>query len=332
MMAIERLKGSEAIISKSARVERRMERDNITYFRSRQSSAVVAYLQLRVDARGKATKVKDSADVAKMYFYSNAGTNSNRRRCIREWAKDYLRNGRFSTFQQGKHCKSYSIIHDEQVQQRMRNFINDIPALQRIPIIVKERLEQFLLPTIPRAPSTIHENTVSRWMHYLGFHPDVHSKNYYVDGHERENVVKHREQFLEKMLDFESRMIVYSGADMDVEEAPLLEEGQSRCVLITHDETTCNSNDAVKTVWVLEGKSDLRPKSRGQSLMVSGFMCECHGFIERSDGYRSYEIIKPGIHRDGWWTNDDLIKQLNHVMPMFACRRTSGLQTRLRLR
>ena len=55
----------------------------------------------------------------------------------------------------------------------------------------------------------------------------------------------------------------------------------------------------------------------------------CHGFCAAQIPVRnqnnilvqeervSYTIIKPGTNADGWWTNDDLVKQLKHVIPVF---------------
>lgn len=60
----------------------------------------------------------------------------------------------------------------------------------------------------------------------------------------------------------------------------------------------------------------MRPKGNGRSVMVSGFACYCHGFITHN-GKRSYTIIHPGKNNDGYWTNDDLVKQLEDVMPLF---------------
>ena len=51
--------------------------------------------------------------------------------------------------------------------------------------------------------------------------------------------------------------------------------------------------------------------------MVSGFMCECHGFITRN-GVSTFKIIEPGKNKkDGYWTNANLVDQLKDVMPLF---------------
>jgi hypothetical protein len=43
--------------------------------------------------------------------------------------------------------------------------------------------------------------------------------------------------------------------------------------------------------------------------MVSGFICMCHGFMSYGDK-RSYKLFEAGTAREGWFTNNDLIKQL----------------------
>ncbi len=82
-----------------------------------------------------------------------------------------------------------------------------------------------------------------------------------------------------------------------------------------------------KNLCGLNGIASLRPKSLGQSLMVSGFCCSCHGFlncdvpVQGDDGamhlvpMQSYTIIRP--RKDHYWTNDDLAKQLEMVIPLF---------------
>jgi hypothetical protein len=78
-------------------------------------------------------------------------------------------------------------------------------------------------------------------------------------------------------------------------------------------------------IWEEDGHNHLRPKSRGRSQHASGFCCPCHGFIE-DDGPEddpaateccSFHIITPGKNDDGYWTNDDLVKQLDKVIPLF---------------
>jgi hypothetical protein len=103
---------------------------------------------------------------------------------------------------------------------------------------------------------------------------------------------------------------------MDVVEPPNLYGDEKRKIFIVHDESTVYANDATKIVWLENGKNILRPKTNGRSIMVNGFMCSCHGFLV-SGGLKSYQLFEAGKAHEGWWTNDDLIKQFVLVAPLF---------------
>ena len=104
--------------------------------------------------------------------------------------------------------------------------------------------------------------------------------DYYTDGHEREDVVAYRVDFLEKMKDYERRMGVWTGLDMNEFCAPCgLREGEKEVVLVTHDEMIVHANDATKYFWPEHSSTkSIRPKFNGTSLMVSGFSCHCHSW------------------------------------------------------
>ena len=56
-----------------------------------------------------------------------------------------------------------------------------------------ELLPSHVLPA--NVPRSISVCTANCWLHQLGFSPQSHKKGSYVDGHEREDVVKSREEF-----------------------------------------------------------------------------------------------------------------------------------------
>ena len=61
-------------------------------------------------------------------------------------------------------------------------------------------------------------------------------------------------------------------------------------------------------------KKKLLPKSKGKSIMITGFACPCHGFMSATinqEVINSYELFYAGTHRDGWFTNEDLINQID---------------------
>ena len=69
--------------------------------------------------------------------------------------------------------------------------------------------------------------------------------------------------------------------------------GERKFIKIVPDESIVYSNDAVRIIWDENGHRELRPKSTGRALHVSGFCCCCHGFIS-SNGKDTFDIMKPG--------------------------------------
>lgn len=81
-------------------------------------------------------------------------------------------------------------------------------------------------------------------MKFLGFKCVGDSKGYYVDGHEREDVVAYRGQFLNAMVDIEKRQGEWEGQGMEEFVPPTLNAGEKKVVFIVHDESIIYSNDA----------------------------------------------------------------------------------------
>ena len=94
----------------------------------------------------------------------------------------------------------------------------------------------------------------------LGLHYGAYQKGTYVDGHERDDVVQYRDEFLQRMLIYERRMTKYEDApntaDIMIAVPPHLNQGERRLVLVTHDESCFSSNDGKTTIWMSE---DNRP-------------------------------------------------------------------------
>lgn len=120
------------------------------------------------------------------------------------------------------------------------------------------------------------------------------------------------------MEEYEARMIHYDDNMTPI--VPPLTSQQRLCVLITHDESTFYCNEGKKLFWMENKKKKLLPKSKGSSIMVSGFMCPCHGFMTSTiDGkiVSSYQLFLAGTHREGWFTNEDLVHQIDQYAPLF---------------
>lgn len=76
--------------------------------------------------------------------------------------------------------------------------------------------------------------------------------------------------FLPRMEAVKSRMIEW---EENLQVVPKeYETGVRPIVFVTHDESTFNSNDRHKEIWVHEDHAPLRKKGRGQGLHVSDFL------------------------------------------------------------
>ena len=99
----------------------------------------------------------------------------------------------------------------------------------------------------------------------------------FFDGHEREDVIKYRETFLNEMKSllsyfvefFEDGTIVPKEYPDDCAVGAL---DQRPIIMITHDESTFSANDGRSKVWTLNGQVNLQPKGKGKAIMVSDFL------------------------------------------------------------
>ena len=247
---------------------------------------------------------------------------------IRNWAEHFLKHSELSIDRQGKHIKVKSLIDDEDIRTCCREYLmsqpNESITAQTFRLWICKHLHQSV--GLVR-PVEISESTALRWLSRLGMAFSQYRPGTYVDGHEREDVVAYRNEFLLRMAEYEKQMVKFSGEHMEVEDTPAL-CGMKRIVVVTHDESVFSSHDGRRTMWTFESHKPLRPKGQGRSLMVSEFMCECHGPLRFppsldpssiGDGpTESLVILKPGNNADGYWKNSDLVEQLTKkAIPIF---------------
>lgn len=155
-------------------------------------------------------------------------------RKIVTWERQWIAEKNIEEGQQGCHIKSQSWFNDEGVQIAVRESIassGDKLTAQRIAQAVGEYLgsekatatvqsilgesEALTDPIISAAPNQsrglkVRLRTARNWLKRMGFHYGTVSKNVYIDGHEREDVVKYRqENFLPAWAKFAQRMVVF---------------------------------------------------------------------------------------------------------------------------
>ncbi|OAD79332.1 hypothetical protein PHYBLDRAFT_58381 [Phycomyces blakesleeanus NRRL 1555(-)] len=110
-------------------------------------------------------------------------------------------------------------------------------------------------------------------------------------------------------MTYKRRMEEYSGDNMEVVEEPKVLHGEKKLVLVTHDKSTFYAYDRREKNWLDDKKNPLPKKDQGQSIMVSEFQCACHGTTQRQK-WSSQKLFFAGKGRDGYWTSDNMIKQL----------------------
>lgn len=84
------------------------------------------------------------------------------------------------------------------------------------------------------------ERTVSRWLHVLGFKVQVLKKSLYVDGHEREDVVRAREKYMVDYKEVQKQCYQINDADDALPELP---NANATHVIVSQDEKVFHSND-----------------------------------------------------------------------------------------
>jgi hypothetical protein len=93
------------------------------------------------------------------------------------------------------------------------------------------------------------ERTARRWLIQLGWSRTILRKGVYMDGHERDDVVKYRNDvFLPKMQEFERRMARYEGPELR-RIAPSLLSDEKELIAEFHDESCCQANEFKSSAW-----------------------------------------------------------------------------------
>lgn len=125
-------------------------------------------------------------------------------------------------------------------------------------------------------------------------------------------------------------MATFSGDNMEVEIKPALRPGEKQHILVTHDESCFSSYDGSRWIWKPIGEQPLRKKGQGRSIHVSDFLCDVSGRLCLTDEEQTQNpnlpaeacvMITPGKNNDGWWTGEDLVKQVvEKAIPIFEAK------------
>ena len=127
-------------------------------------------------------------------------------RTIRRWVDDFMSNGgEFSDSQQGHYVRNNTLISNEELCQRAREYVRENAAPRGRPNLTAGAFCQWvnneLLPNTVLDPGYPRSVSARKWLHDLGFDVLQMSKGVFIDGHERPDVVESRKTFLRKMTE-----------------------------------------------------------------------------------------------------------------------------------
>ena len=173
-----------------------------------------------------------------------------RRRSVHGSQDFHTNHGHFTESRQGKHARLF-ILDDEGLRHKAAEWVRANARVKKRPNMTGAKfctwvnthlLADAELP--PGCPHQIQTPTAIKWLHHLGFRPQSNKKSIYIDGHEREDVVKYRKLYLRKLAILSSMHLP----------PPLCEDGLSavqtgnlaaskHLVLIFIDESSFHANE-----------------------------------------------------------------------------------------
>jgi hypothetical protein len=298
----------QCLLSKSAKENEKL----FTYDHLRRLS-IRRFIQLLLDGQGK---MDASNNIAQTLW--NKGDYM--ACCIRKWGTHFIKTGELLAYRQGKHSKLTSLLNDEDFKEECQIWIRQQAPESRSPKNLKMHIEEIIFPKLTGyiKKDTISERTCRTYMHLWGYKYDEKKKGIYYDGHERPDVVMYRKEWLKRMFEYKKSMKDFDGDMLDIVLEPQLKSGEKELVQVTHDECHFYANDGQRRIWIRKDEDILRSKHIGRSIMVSAFLCQCHGLLQLSDEQlqtnphvkNKESFVLRSIQKDGYWKSEHMLDQV----------------------
>ncbi|KDQ07621.1 hypothetical protein BOTBODRAFT_119805 [Botryobasidium botryosum FD-172 SS1] len=231
---------------------------------------------------------------------------------LRRWARDFILDRSklpLSTYGKG----SRSLLADEEFRQELFLHLQEVGkyvcAQDVVNYVARDDVKEWLGLT-----QGITLATAQRWMKVLGYRWGRTPTGQYVDGHERDDVVKYRQEvFLPVFAELLTQTQVYSPEGL---ECLGPHSSSQHTVIWHHDESIFYAHNRQTLRWVHKSETAVpHPKGEGPSLMVADFVSADYGWLRSPDGTEHARVLlKPGKNRDGYFTNNDILKQVARAM------------------
>lgn len=230
---------------------------------------------------------------ASLIASKSQGHGVNHARNLRTWIHQYLGSKKLPVHRYGN--LRTSVLQDEDFSQSIQLHLQKIAKdgyirAQDIVDFMETPEMQTKLDEMGSRKKKISLRTAQRWLHTMGWRYGRKKNGMYIDGHEREDVVEYRTEFIERWKVYEKRMYSYDNdgkCDNELTGFPVPPGQRFRLILVTHDESTFYETDRRKTTW---GHKSDKPvplkKGEGSSLMASDFLTVEWGRLQNADGTR----------------------------------------------
>lgn len=242
---------------------------------------------------------------------------------IRKWASEYYLSlvdvapdsvdlddiGSRLSSNRGKFCKlGNSLLCDEEFRLKAREFVRANAYVRGEPNMTSQAFRNWIQST---STVTICRETARSWLHNLGFSQKNHHKEVYFDGHERDDVILHRRQFVTKLLETQHRcMFPNNEIVLNKDERPL--------IIVHHDESTFYANADQTNYWSDGTVTVLKQKSLGQSIMVSDFIEEKSGDYLNHDGKMARVLLE--TQSEGYFDSCKFLAQVDGALDIFEAK------------
>ena len=248
-----------------------------------------------------------SLDVVRTFLHKPS-----KARTLRRWAREYLVDRTLPTQAYGTWTSS--VLENDELQQDLCTFLQSKGKYIRAQDVIGYLGDPEVQARFG-VKKGISLATGKWWMKILGYQWGKGPTGQYIDGHECADVVAyHQQKFLPLLaaLDHALRTWTHGGPSVPTGHALITRP----TVLWYHDESVFSGNDRRKVYWVPKGaKAVPQPKGEGPTLMVADFVSADYGWLRSPDGLQSARVIfRPGKNRDGYFDNDDILKQVTHAL------------------
>jgi hypothetical protein len=199
-------------------------------------------------------RVAASKEIARQWHEKLDGSSDHFAHRIRALAWHYQFFEQLPKERRGGFKNSRSILKNETVRNSARAWLFQQEKGKVTPIKFKHGLNDIILPSLGIFPSKpLCERTAQCWLVKLGWKRTTIKKDVYLDGHERPDVVKYRQdEFLPQMLEYEHRMTFYELVGNDLMHmAPTLQPNEKEIIPEFHDESSFHAFEHTSSVWYI---------------------------------------------------------------------------------